>query len=71
MVGDYRADGGPLAAGPAITSTVGDERFDRLIGERRYQDIALKPASRFHRRPEPLPVPRRRVEPNGHRRGAA
>ena len=54
MPGDYRPDGPPIAAGPALTTCRGDAEFDRFMGERRFEDMRLKAAGRLHRRAEPL-----------------
>ena len=54
MVGDYRADGGPLAATPALTTEKGDRAFDASMKERRFEDRPVKPLGRFRTRPEPI-----------------
>lgn len=47
----------PLAATKPIRSDLGDIEFDRLMGQKSYQDARVKPAGGSMPRPEPLPVP--------------
>lgn len=46
----------PLSAGPALTTAKGDVEMDRLLGERRFEDRAVKPLGGRVARPEPLGI---------------
>lgn len=58
MTHDYdrgvKRDGPPIPGGHRpITTADGDVEFDVAIGERRFQDMAVKPLGRSMARPEP------------------
>lgn len=46
-----------LAASPPFTTAKGDPLFDAAMGQRLFQDRAVKPLGRMLARPEPLPTP--------------
>ena len=56
MTGDYRADGGPLAAGPALTTAKGDEELAVLLKGRTFPNASPSACHGRIARPEPLGI---------------
>ena len=57
MSRNYHPDDAAQWAHRPIRSTVGDEKLDRLLGERRFEDAPVRPCRGRVARPEPLVVP--------------